>query len=131
MKVADLEGVLLDYWVARAQGWRLSRHTTLDCDKWVDAAGRLCGILPAQSYQPSKEWAHGGPIIEREHLVVWPYRLLDQEDRAAGVPQDFAAKRIGMPEAEAVGPSYLVAAMRAYVASRFGAEVPDETPSTA
>lgn len=122
MKVADLTGALLDYWVARAEGKLL-------CSEWDSSAvdGILIGTGEGdlEPFAPSTDWAHGGPIIEREHLVVWPYRLLDYEDRANGVQQDYAAKRIGMFDPQAIGSTYLIAAMRAYVAGRFGAEVPD------
>jgi Protein of unknown function (DUF2591) len=124
-RVADLAGAELALWVARAEGLEdaclsddgleclyVKHEETGDDGWWTD-------------FEPAEDWATGGPIIEREHLVVWPYRLLDQDDLASGVKQDYAAKRVGMVDPEATGPTYLIAAMRAYVASKFGDKVTD------
>lgn len=146
MRVVELEGALLDFWVAqasRAWEWAHELFPTMTLDPTFVSAGLFpedgrdhCFLVPnnpmRQGYQlftPSTSWEHGGPIIERQLLVVWPYRILDQEDRAADVQQDFAAKRIGMPEPEATGSSYLIAAMRCVVASVYGEDVPDEVPA--
>lgn len=155
MKVSELEGVQLDYWVARALGYRFWLEERGQRDRYrmavVQWAGKKepfnefrnpeaekhrytevfsfddlrCGFYGDGIKRFSTEWACGGPIIEREHLVVWPYHILDHEDRSNGVQQDYAAKRIGMPDPEATGPSYLIAAMRAFVVSKFGDVVTD------
>ncbi|MEX3764496.1 phage protein NinX family protein [Paraburkholderia phenoliruptrix] len=131
MKVSQLTGVLLDYWAARADGQTAKILRAGEKLNRVRLNEDTCATLtPGYTdwWQPhyACTWFTAGPIVEREHLVVWPYRILDWQDRANGVPQDFAAKRIGMPEPEATGPSYLIAAMRCFVASRFGDTVPDE-----
>jgi hypothetical protein len=59
---------------------------------------------------PSTNWAHGGPIIERERIDV----LYEHDLRWIAVPQ----KGI-----ESYGPTPLIAAMRCYVASKLGDEV--------
>jgi hypothetical protein len=53
MKTAELTGALLDYWVARALGMT---HEQADF------------VVPAHSY--STNWSHGGPIIERERIMI-------------------------------------------------------------
>lgn len=120
-RVADLTGAELALWVARVEGLE---------DPTIE--GTVCQYVHHEEpgddgwwtdYKPHEDWAIAGPIIEREHLVVWPYRILDQDDRADGVQQDYAAKRIGMLDPEGSGPSYLIAAMRAFVASKFGETV--------
>ena len=63
----------------------------------------------------SSDWAHGGPILEREGISI--YRMTSDWSAAynpSGTPQD--------------GPTPLIAAMRCYVASRLGdeVEVPEE-----
>lgn len=64
--------------------------------------------------QPSTEWAHGGPLIEREHIAL---EFLDDEWCAwAPSPQRGDG-------GDGRGPEPLVAAMRAYVASKFGDEI--------
>lgn len=123
-RVADLAGAELALWVARV----CAKHSAAPA--YYDQFHIAYGVC-YQSHQqrsiwaPHKDWGQGGPLIEKHQLVVWPYRLLDQQDRAAGVEQDFAAKRVGWFDPEATGPTYLVAAMRAIVVSEFGDEVDD------
>lgn len=111
MKVAELEGTLLDYWVARAEGYKvdISFERGLNENLCVFISGELT------DWAPSTDWAQGGPIIEREHIEI---RLHGKEPfaRIYGEPQ-----RLGE-----FGSTALIAAMRAYVASKYGEEVPDE-----
>lgn len=123
MKVSELTGALLDYWVARAEGWT------------IKPAAPYAGMLYATPERPdewrwldmfqlSTSWAQGGPIIYRERIRLLP-SLLDDTWRAS-------YSRIGTPvkyELACDGPAPLVAAMRAYVASKYGDEVPDEAPT--
>lgn len=104
MKVAELEGALLDYWVARAEGWTLE-----DESLWRDERGKAMNLY--WRWNPSNNWAHGGPIIEREQIEL---------TRAGN---EWAAYVPGMRGA--YGPAVLIAAMRAYVASKFGDTVED------
>jgi hypothetical protein len=61
---------------------------------------------------PAEEWALGGPIIERERItLIWA--------RDNG----WLAKLNYFPFREELGPTPLIAAMRAYVASKLGDEV--------
>ena len=66
------------------------------------------------NYSPSTNWAQGGPIIEQEGITVChgsPVRGLEWLacDRSSTHIQH--------------GPSYLIAAMRCFVASKLGEEV--------
>lgn len=107
MKTSELTGAQLDYWVARAEGYaaslqgghlRISRRGGLD--------------LAELGYSPSTEWAHGGPIIERERIAIIPNE---------GCAEWFA----GWPPGRLwIGPTPLIAAMRAFVVSRYGEGVP-------
>ncbi len=118
MKTAELTGALLDYWVARAEGWTFGpQHKTLECDVWRDADGCIVGVIPASAWKPSTDWAQGGPIIERERMKVEP--LNDGAWTTAA--RNGAHEIVG-----AIGPTALVSAMRAYVISKFGDEVPDD-----
>lgn len=121
MKINDLSGALLDYWVARANGWTSNANPSA----WVDDKGALC-FIPAVCYDPSTDWALGGPIIERERIHLEPFpggdeypewMAFEQSD-GWGEPLDDSPRR-------QCGSTALEAAMRAYVASKFGAEVPD------
>jgi len=104
MKVAELDGTHLDYWVLYAT---------------MPAGVKVCGMpMPY-----STSWEHGGPIIERERIVTFPdgqggWASFVQENPRCGYVDTTACD-------EMRGPTYLVAAMRAYVASKFGDDVPD------
>ena len=125
MKVAELSGAMLDYLVARASG-HLFRSGCLDGLKEIrtnDGAQLLLGYLAidemyqnfytdAEMYSPSVNWSQGGPIIEREEIQLVP--RANGEQWAAGIDQCVTG-----------GDTVLIAAMRCYVASKFGDEVPD------
>ncbi|MWA16524.1 phage protein NinX family protein [Burkholderia pseudomallei] len=53
MKVSELSGEALDYWVARAEGFK----------------GQAAQFVAA-AYAYSSLWAHGGPVIERERISI-------------------------------------------------------------
>ena len=98
MKTSELQGAALDWAVANCEG----------------LAALAYDAVQQGFYRPSTDWAQAGPIIERERIC-----LLDQGG-------DYWQALWGWKEAFA--PTPLVAAMRAYVASRLGdeVEVPDE-----
>ncbi|WP_241300508.1 phage protein NinX family protein [Burkholderia stabilis] len=118
MKVSELEGALLDYWVARADERPLSSEW--DC---AGADGILIGTGAGdlERFAPSTDWAHGGPIIDRV-----PFGIFERVDGgwAAGIYQPQQGMR-DLCVAYQAGDTLLIAAMRAYVASKFGDEVPD------
>lgn len=110
MKTSELTGPALDWAVAKCEGAFID---TLDDTQgpWVDGptyVGDLSG------YNPTVNWAQGGPIIEREKITLeWT-----GEDWMAYIRHD----------EEFFGPTPLIAAMRCYVTSKLGdeVEVPDE-----
>lgn len=129
MKVSELEGALLDYWVAKAEG-----IDVVDVNKHVRHLGNP--FLPVLSdgggrdgphyYRPSTDWAQGGPIIERERIDV----ISNARDPATGWSawsRDVIEVETGHP-VEWPGSTALIAAMRAYVTSKFGDTVTDEAP---
>lgn len=118
-KVEELEGALLDAAVAKAEGknWRfeeiapgicfVERKSFIHGDKWL-------------SFSPAKFWEHGGPIIERDRITVayagdgmWFASLAEGID-----PGGDPILKSGQWDGS--GPTALVAAMRAKVASKFG-----------
>lgn len=111
MKVCELEGAELDYWVAKAEGHPLS------CD-WDQGEYILIGTGEGdlQRFEPSTEWAEGGPIID-----CLP-RLRIQKNADGYAAQIFKDENFLIPT-YGYGNTILVAAMRAYVASKFGEEV--------
>ncbi|MBB5547562.1 phage protein NinX family protein [Paraburkholderia fungorum] len=111
MKVSELEGTLLDYWVARAEG------LTKKGRWWCRDGAEWCTV---EHFNPSARWEVGGPILERSLISVL-YGPVDSIE-APGYWTGFIrpSDDIGF---DASTP--LVAGMRARVASWFGEEVPD------
>lgn len=122
MKVSELSGAMLDYWAARADGVPHDALCFVGGNKpnWWEA----CSIMGGGMFRPSTKWEQGGPIIEREGIAVL---MGENQDMFPGWcafvgrvgPSDFEEDWI-------MGETALIAAMRAYVASKYGDEVPDE-----
>jgi hypothetical protein len=93
MQTSSLIGEPLNLAVAQAMG----RKDT-DFGWWWD------------SFNPSTDWAHGGPIIEREKISCVYYGQW-----VASIPADGTGEALGY-----YGPTHLIAAMRCFVASKLG-----------
>jgi len=138
-KVAELEGTLLDAAVAKAEGLpfvidRYEREHDGGREEWVMAArpgyagaddlGRR--RVDRKPFSPSTDWQHGGPIIEREQIaVVSPDisnmgRVRHVKGWHASIPWTIDGENSFASE---FGPTPLIAAMRCFVASKFGDEV--------
>ena len=104
MKTSELQGAALDWAVATIEG-----H-----DYWRD------GKWTADVFTPSTDWAQGGPIIEREMLMVQP----ELGKKGAGN----AWYAVAMTPHDSYGPTPLAAAMLCFVASKLGdeVEIPEE-----
>lgn len=105
IKTSDLTGATLDWAVAKCEG----KENT-----WGRSKLKPYEYYRGQAY--STDWAKGGPIIEREKIAI------DCDDEGSWVAS-YNAKPVAY-----YGPTPLIAAMRAFVASQFGDEVdiPDE-----
>lgn len=118
IKVADLEGEELDYWVAKIEGLAME----------FGRDGKFHGsiYMPEEDdwyhFSPSTIWHQGGEIIEREGLNL---RVLSVHNRKI---VSWACEKEWPMEQElgAVGPTPLIAAMRAFVISKFGDVIPGE-----
>jgi hypothetical protein len=106
MKTSELSGAALDWAVAKCEspewgeeGWQVN-CTHRDDDGWI--------------YQPSTDWAQGGPIIERECITVCMGSPTKGYEWMACLPSGG-----GIQHAQ----TYLIAAMRCYVASKLGDEI--------
>lgn len=122
MKTSELTGALLDYWVARAEGFQILKSSPGGrAGLLVWDGGCLLPVTNESHCRFSTDWAIGGPIIEREQMHLFPPEPADQY----ADPRWLA--HIGRPEAawQGKGPTLLIAAMRAYVVSKFGDEVPE------
>jgi hypothetical protein len=115
MNVSDLEGVALDYWVARAEGLTLNEEWDCSLAGGIFIVG-ADGLL--KEFEPSVRWEHGGPIIEREKSIC----LLPRERCGwSAMPR---TGTVSVPDQH--GPTALIAAMRLHVSMRYGWRVPDE-----
>lgn len=113
-QVSELEGALLDAAVAKAEG-----ETQQPPGSGWDAAY-------------STDWMEGGPIIERERIAIWH---CNAEGWGALHPESVglggfypggggAGTALDVSDGDGIaGPTPLIAAMRAFVASKFGDEV--------
>lgn len=126
MKTAELTGAELDYWVARALGWEFfSGPTPPDgsyclsgSNKWAKPPGEpwQCAECWGFPHAYSTDWARGGPLIEREEI--------DLNHRGVEVaPSAWYCVATSMHGLERQGHTPLIAAMRAFVAHKFGDEV--------
>jgi Protein of unknown function (DUF2591) len=122
MRVAELDGALLDYWVARAEDLPKPRVDDSFC--WIEEPacdGDPAGALDA-AFAPSADWAQCGPIIERAEIRIAPSGTTEANRWSGAValpgkPGEFAEQHGATP---------LIAALRAFVASHFGEDVSDE-----
>lgn len=90
----------------------------------LDAAvAKIENRPPAEDFSPSTDWSIAGLLIEREKIHVAPMPGKGWTWCACVVSLDTA----GGPDRGAwmEGRTPLIAAMRAYVASKFGRDVPD------
>ena len=120
IQTKDLTGAALDWAVAKCEG-----HKPVFTRHWVTPSHpedprRVCVPAPSwvQPFEPSTNWAQGGPIIERECIFIAP--TWDGETAGSSA----RASQTAWIE----GPTTLIAAMRCYVASKLGTavEVPEE-----
>jgi hypothetical protein len=98
IKTSELTGAALDWAV-----------------EWSQSLKDLLASKGAKStYNPSTDWAQGGPIIERERINLEPFSNINGEQWSADGEWD--------------SPTPLIAAMRCYVASQLGdeVEIPEE-----
>ena len=122
MKVSELEGAELDFYVAKANGWEKllvcdPLHPTDEFYNYVDSKTGA-GQHPYGSWNPSTDPAQGWPIIENH--------IFGLEKMGAVSPTDVAWKAVAVYDDDWItqeGPTSLIAAMRAYVASKLGSEV--------
>lgn len=107
--VNELEGEALRLAVARAEGFRVDRED--DEGSWcvwfpVGHRQYPCRSVTQHGWRPDVDWADGGPIIERERLELRADAGGGWNCMGNGTYGD--------------GPTPLIAAMRAFVTSKFG-----------
>jgi hypothetical protein len=104
-KTSELQGAALDWAVAKCELLSGQNYTLAIDDDGIAQRVNFGGMYP----EWSSDWQEAGPIIEREMITVeW-------------IGEDWMAC-IWCDE-KFLGPTPLIAAMRAYVASKLGDEV--------
>lgn len=118
MKVRELKGVELDYWAARAEQMEVDFYGV---DPSIRA--RVPGLGVHAPWSPSRYWNQAGPIIDREIICIdagdgsFPGEKMWAAWLSSNAPMS--------ADEEITGPTALVAAMRCFVHSKFGDDVPD------
>ncbi|MDE2470453.1 MAG: DUF2591 family protein [Bradyrhizobium sp.] len=150
MKVSELEGPLLDLWVAICYGHERAPgfpEPDEDTGRYWLKLGAYNSVRECPRY--SSSWCAGGPTIESDQIFLQP----PSDVHYNGGPNhgwqryDYwratvSARTRTLPPGNAVqealnvrgvgrgaGETPLIAAMRAKVASHYGEEVPDEIPT--
>jgi hypothetical protein len=125
VKTSELTGHALDWAVAKCEEPRDNRLTVIRHEDYIGHP--IERETEPQSYtyvwwSPSRIWAQGGPIIERERISV------GDQTHIEGQPTDSACYATNRKGAYGLGPKPLTAAMRCYVASKLGdtVDVPEE-----
>jgi hypothetical protein len=106
MKTNELTGAALDWAVAKCEGRQEPEVVNNFAVAWY--------TWPNTHY--STNWAQGGPIIEREGISV-ERRMPCMKDEQWGAQDRKAMQNFHK------GPTPLIAAMRCYVASKFGDDI--------
>lgn len=134
-KISELTGALLDVAVAMAEGGLTPRlrftRTMLDERQGSVLDHAVCWLYDevngydVKAFQPSTAWEDGGQIIARERIMLEPSYAGDPypEDWLANIgPQNYDGhyRRVTSYRITALGPTPLIAGMRAYVASKLG-----------
>lgn len=112
VQVSELTGSALDWAVAKCEGIDL----TNGCYNRLLVDGRMSkGQAMLAPYQPSTDWAQGGPIIERERIQITPGYPHD-EYKWVAIKYDHIFDKDR--DAFQGGDTPLIAAMRCYVTSK-------------
>jgi hypothetical protein len=121
IKTNELTGTALDWAVAKCEG----PNSIASCYFADDDTPLYLEEADEPTWQPSTNWAQGGPIIEREGICLY-FNQEDADWEAYIVCED--KKFGGVERFECTGSTPLISAMRCYVASKLGEEcdIPDE-----
>ena len=124
-KVSTLEGALLDAAVAKAWGLDYAINDE-GGEAWCSVRGGPNALhhWTIDAFNPSANWQDGGPLIERERIEI----AIAADDPVTWSAE--IAEWVGGWRTEHLrirgagnGPTPLIAAMRAFVASKRGEEV--------
>ena len=150
MQTSELQGHALDWAVDKAEGgsaptnpehlrsyllsldedarWdTLCKYTPGDIDTDIMSHADMIeyGLITWRCPPVSTDWAHGGPIIERERIEFW---TADSYQDEYGKFTSIKSAKHPASMQHYKGPTPLIAAMRCYVASKLGdtVDIPEE-----
>jgi len=110
IKVSEMTGPTLDWAVEKARG--------------MDMSGEVLWLFDGskEGFAASTDWAQGGPIIDRE--LIAPEPLMDTNCSLV----KWSCRNWKGNGADFFGPTFLIAAMRCFCASKLGdtVEIPKE-----
>lgn len=109
--VAGLKGRELDYWVARGRGFPV---------QMVDGEPKIMGERPVAPY--STDWASAGPLIW-EYKIHLNHLRVGQEIDGVRLTADACLARCDGQLQSFIGAMATEAAMRAFVATKFGPQI--------
>ena len=138
MKISELTGTLLDYWVQICDGWEHlgAIGTYIENDAWKPycksgandwwrgpVEGVVCGPCEGYPLNYSTFWQYSGPLIEKYGIEIWfngeRWVAKFREWRIPAIQDLLDSKSLE-------GETHLIAVCRCIVASKYGDEVPDE-----
>ncbi|MDE1183520.1 phage protein NinX family protein [Paraburkholderia sp.] len=119
MNVSDLNGVALDYWVARSLHDFVREIHFTDSGETVAIRGSDRGRAWDGRFTPSTSWEAAASVLERAQRLELRERASHGESHCVA---DFEG---GHRTVEGRGDSLRIALLRAFVASRFGDSVDD------
>lgn len=136
MKVSELSGAKLDFWVADTLGDRIAR--VVGAEEHERCETRFAKQWPWGRFMPSRAWMDGGPVMEKA-AIGWRnspgpgigvgahkgLSSVDGQPWEAWFCDDGPEGGNVVDQHVQVGRTMLEACMRAYVASKYGEEVPD------
>lgn len=116
LRTSELTGPALDWAVAKClpeKDFTKSEYAQFPCLYEHDGGYNLVW------FNPTENWAQGGPIIEREHIGVCYYHEADGWE----VP-NWAAWRTDIDDrVQIMGETALIAAMRCFCSAKLGDEI--------
>jgi hypothetical protein len=117
MNVGELDGMALDYWVARSLHDFVREIYFTDSGETVSIRGNDRGRPWDGRFTPATSWEAAAVVLERMQ------RLEVRDSSEAGATHCIAEFRGGNGAVDGVGDSLQIALLRAFVASRFGDSV--------
>jgi hypothetical protein len=119
MNVADLNGMALDYWVARSLHDFVREIYFTDSGETVSIRGVDRGRPWDGRFTPSVSWEAAGAVLERAQRLEM-HEATDADDAYCVATFEGSHRAV-----QGRGDSLRVALLRAFVESRFGASVDD------